>query len=108
MKPKNRGANGKNGSKWIRPEKRLAIYHRDGFTCVYCGASARDVTLSLDHLKPRSQGGTNDATNLVTACLPCNSKRQHGVRLLPAGYVNTWKTIDISIGRQLLAARRSV
>ena len=26
-----------NGSKWIRPEKRMAIYLRDGLACVYCG-----------------------------------------------------------------------
>lgn len=33
-----------NGSKWIRPEKRLAIYHRDGFACIYCGATAESST----------------------------------------------------------------
>lgn len=67
-----------NGGSWIRSEKRLAIYIRDGFTCAYCGrdlrnASPRDVT--LDHLLPRSAGGTNEATNLITACLHCNSQR---------------------------------
>ena len=64
-----------NGSKWIWPVTRLAIYLRDHFHCVYCnrdlhGAKPRDVT--LDHLVPRSQGGTNAPTNLVTACLACN------------------------------------
>jgi hypothetical protein len=64
---------------WIRSEKRLAIYVRDGFQCVYCGqnlkgAAATDVT--LDHLLPRSAGGSNDATNLVTACRSCNCSRQ--------------------------------
>lgn len=68
-----------NGSKWIRPEKRLAIYIRDGFTCAYCGRSLKgaephDVT--LDHLLPRSAGGGNEATNLVTACGACNYSRQ--------------------------------
>jgi 5-methylcytosine-specific restriction endonuclease McrA len=63
---------------WIRKEKRLAIYIRDGFTCAYCGlnlneSAPQDVT--LDHLTPRSQGGSNDATNLVTACRCCNSAR---------------------------------
>lgn len=67
-----------NGGSWIRPEKRLALYIRDGFTCAYCGrdlrnADARDVT--LDHLLPRSAGGSNEATNLITACLRCNSQR---------------------------------
>ena len=65
--------------RWIRVEKRLALYIRDGFGCAYCGRDLRgcapaDVT--LDHLLPRSAGGTNDATNLITACRACNSSRQ--------------------------------
>jgi len=67
------------GSKWIRAEKRLAIYIRDSFTCAYCGASLRNAdaaTITLDHLLPRSAGGGNEATNLVTACRSCNSQRQ--------------------------------
>jgi hypothetical protein len=70
--------NGNNGSKWITPERRLGIYLRDGFRCMYCGrglrnASRREVT--LDHLVPRCEGGNNRNENLVTACLRCNSQR---------------------------------
>jgi 5-methylcytosine-specific restriction endonuclease McrA len=61
------------GSKWIRPEKRAAIYLRDSSKCVYCGSHDR---LSLDHVIPRDLGGTHQETNLVTACVSCNSKRQ--------------------------------
>jgi hypothetical protein len=61
------------GSKWIRPEKRIAIYLRDGYCCAYCGSEAR---LSLDHLTPRELGGSHDATNLITACVACNSARR--------------------------------
>lgn len=67
-----------NGSHWIRPEKRLAIYIRDDFTCMYCGRSLKDAQpeeLNLDHLMPRSVGGGNEARNLVTACKRCNSSR---------------------------------
>lgn len=67
-----------NGSKWIRPEKRLAIYMRDSFGCAYCGRDLRqaDATeLNLDHLLPRVAGGSNEPTNLVTACKSCNSSR---------------------------------
>lgn len=63
------------GSKWIRKEKRLAIYLRDGLACVYCGRGLEDVQLTLDHVIPRSQGGLHEATNLVTACTACNSAR---------------------------------
>jgi len=69
-------ANGSHGAKWIRREKRLAIYIRDGLCCCYCGASVEDGTaLTLDHIKPRGKGGSHDQTNLVTSCLRCNSAR---------------------------------
>lgn len=65
--------------RWIRVEKRLAIYLRDGFRCVYCccdlhGADPRDVTLG--HCTAKVDGGTNHHSNLVTACRSCNSSRQ--------------------------------
>ena len=64
------------GMNWIRQEKRLAIYLRDDLCCAYCGSTIEDgATLSLDHLTPRSKGGSNEATNLVTCCTKCNSSR---------------------------------
>jgi 5-methylcytosine-specific restriction endonuclease McrA len=64
---------------WIRAEKRLAIYLRDAFLCIYCtrdlhDADPRDVT--LDHIKPKVDGGSNHETNLITACRACNCSRQ--------------------------------
>lgn len=65
------------GSKWCRPSTRLAIYHRDGFCCAYCGARAEDgTTLTLDHVLACELGGDNAPSNLVTACLSCNSAKQ--------------------------------
>ena len=81
------------GMNWIRQEKRLAIYLRDGLSCAYCGASIEDgATLSLDHLTPHSKGGSNQESNLVTCCARCNSSRgTRSVRAFCAavsGYVN--------------------
>lgn len=65
------------GAKWIRRSRRLALYLRDGFICVYCGESlqlAEPKVITLDHVDPRALFGspihTND--NLVTSCLRCN------------------------------------
>lgn len=67
----------KNGSHWIRPEKRRAIYARDDFRCCYCGTGVEDgIQLTLDHVQPRELGGSNEAGNLVTACLHCNSAKR--------------------------------
>ena len=77
----------------IRREKRLAIYLRDGLACAYCGDSVENgAELSLDHLKPHSQGGSNDASNLVTACRRCNCSRGDrpvkDFAVAVAGYLN--------------------
>lgn len=58
-------------SRGLRPN-RNRIYKRDGYECVYCG-SKRNLT--LDHVVPKSRGGTNDWTNLVTSCMKCNLKK---------------------------------
>jgi len=64
------------GMNWIRREKRLAIYIRDGLACCYCGEGVEDgAKLTLDHLTPHSHGGSNRQTNLVTCCHRCNSSR---------------------------------
>jgi 5-methylcytosine-specific restriction endonuclease McrA len=65
--------------RWIRPEKRLAIYLRDSFRCVYCCADLTDAAptdITLDHVKSRADGGSNHESNLVTACRSCNCARQ--------------------------------
>ena len=63
------------GMKWIRPAKRLAIYLRDGLACVWCSATVEHAKLTLDHCTPYSKGGSHKATNLVTCCHLCNSRR---------------------------------
>ena len=51
---------------------RFEVFKRDKFTCQYCGASAPEVLLEVDHIKPVAKGGTDDMLNLVTACRACN------------------------------------
>lgn len=66
-------------SKWITASRRLAIYLRDGFACVYCGRDlrrARKQDVALDHLKPQCKDGGHESSNLVTACKRCNCARQ--------------------------------
>ena len=39
--------------------------------CYWCGAPASEA----DHLIEHDRGGTDDLTNLVPACKPCNGRR---------------------------------
>jgi len=66
-------------SQWIRRTTRWAIYVRDGACldgarCAWCDRLTQDPT--LDHLTPRSLGGSHHPTNVVTACRPCNLGRR--------------------------------
>lgn len=59
------------------PQKlRFEIFKRDSFKCQYCGASAPEVLLHIDHIKPVSKGGTNEILNLITSCKDCNSGKR--------------------------------
>ena len=51
------------------------IFIRDEFSCQYCSAECEKVHLTLDHIIPRSKGGANSWTNLVTACKKCNQRK---------------------------------
>lgn len=61
--------------RWSVPLSRGAILARDGYTCQYCGAQPGLGRLTLDHVVPQSRGGAWAWTNLVAACLACNSAK---------------------------------
>ena len=54
---------------------RRIIFARDRNTCQYCGKKFSASELSLDHVIPRSRGGTATWENLVCACLRCNVRK---------------------------------
>lgn len=51
---------------------RSRLFKRDNHECVYCGSRKN---LTIDHVLPKSRGGGNLWTNLVTCCSPCNRKK---------------------------------
>lgn len=52
---------------------RKNILRRDNHKCQYCGRS--DLSLTIDHVLPKSKGGQDTWENLVTACIKCNNKK---------------------------------
>ncbi|MER5623399.1 RNA-guided endonuclease IscB [Streptosporangium sp. NPDC002544] len=54
-------------------EVRKYLLAKWGRACAYCGASG--VPLNLDHIHPRSQGGSDRISNLTLACIPCNQTK---------------------------------
>jgi 5-methylcytosine-specific restriction endonuclease McrA len=51
---------------------RKNILKRDNYSCQYCGIDLCDKTATIDHIIPRSKGGSNTWVNLVAACKDCN------------------------------------
>ena len=51
---------------------RHKVFSRDGYRCVECGASNKDVRLEVDHIVPVSKGGLDSLDNLQTLCFVCN------------------------------------
>jgi len=59
-------------------KKRQQIKERDNFTCQYCGRNPKQdkVKLQIDHIIPKSKGGNDNPSNLITACLECNQGKK--------------------------------
>ncbi len=56
-------------------ETRLRIFKRDNFTCFYCNQVGGK--LECDHYIAVSNGGSNEDSNLVTACKKCNRAKSN-------------------------------
>lgn len=51
---------------------RFKLLEQFNFKCFYCGRSAPNVELQIDHVHPRSRGGKTKKENFVVACVECN------------------------------------
>ena len=54
---------------------RRAIKESFDCTCVYCGETYELSELTLDHVRPRSNGGETISSNCVPACRSCNQSK---------------------------------
>lgn len=51
---------------------RRGVFARDGHRCQYCGAAAENI----DHVVPRSRGGSHTWDNVVASCRACNARKE--------------------------------
>jgi hypothetical protein len=57
-----------------RKKWRQSIKEQWNHQCAYCGS---DENLTLDHITPRSKGGSDRVTNVLCACKECNTSKGH-------------------------------
>jgi 5-methylcytosine-specific restriction endonuclease McrA len=56
----------------VPPVNRREVLKRDHHSCQYCGSTKK---LTLDHVMPRSRGGSHTWDNVVAACESCNGRK---------------------------------
>lgn len=57
-------------------ERKIMVWKRDKWRCRYCGENLLGTgQATVDHVIPKSKGGSNRMANLVTACVPCNQAK---------------------------------
>jgi len=87
------------------------LFRRDGHICAYCGKIFSDLRLTRDHVVPRSRGGADKWTNVVTACERCNHMKDDllleecGMELLYVPYAPNLAEALILENRRVLACQ---
>ncbi len=61
----------------LKPCRRDRLAEAQNHRCCYCGVrfGLGDDAPTLEHVHPRSHGGSNALSNLVVACCRCNTMR---------------------------------
>lgn len=89
------------------------LFARDRNTCAYCGNTFTNNHLSRDHIHPVSRGGQDVWTNVVSACVKCNTHKsakllkECGLELLYVPYAPSHYENMILQNRNILADQMS-
>ncbi|MBC7660043.1 MAG: HNH endonuclease [Chitinophagaceae bacterium] len=54
---------------------RQNVFKRDKYVCQYCSKKLSEKHATIDHIIPRSKGGSDTWENTVCCCVSCNSKK---------------------------------
>ena len=79
----------------MQQRTRFKIFKRDNFRCQYCGRTSDETVLEVDHITPRSVGGTDDLNNLITSCRECNRGKSN-IEIL-----SSYESIENAIYKEL-------
>lgn len=83
------------------------LFRRDRHLCAYCGKTFSDFKLTRDHVIPRSKGGPDTWTNVVTACESCNHKKDD-MLLDECGFKLLYVPYTPNLAEKLILENRNV
>lgn len=92
---------------------RRELYHRDGGLCLYCGRHLPYAQMQIEHVVPKSRNGDHEWTNVVSACGPCNRRKddrtpeQAGMKLIALPYEPNLAEWLILANRRILADQQA-
>ncbi len=68
----------------LNAEQRKVVAERAGYCCEYCYSQLRfsPDPFSIEHVLPRSSGGTDEMDNLALACQGCNNRKYTSVEAI--------------------------
>jgi len=77
VNPLVKGKGYQQGFDWGWENRKAAVLWRDEYVCQYCGVHCipSGMIATVDHIIPKTCGGTDAFLNLVCACMECNQKK---------------------------------
>lgn len=75
---------------------RLNIFLRDKYCCQYCGKQFTTNELTFDHVVPRALGGKTEYSNIVSACVSCNTRKGSKQDMKPINYPREPKISELA------------
>lgn len=93
---------GRNLSKYTREVFRKI--RSAGHYCTLCGGKMAEDQKTIEHLIPRSRGGSNRQANLTRSCKPCNLARGSDTHVLPQFHTMTGELLATWEVKQIMEA----
>ena len=74
VNPKVFGYKYQHGNKYNLENTKQYVFYRDNYTCQLCKTNKPNTVFNVHHIKPRSSGGSDHHSNLITLCKKCHTK----------------------------------
>lgn len=80
-------------------DKKAYLLERENYACIYCGIHASKAKMEIEHVIPRSRGGTDSLNNLVLSCHACNqAKGSQDVQTYLEGKPSVLERVEAHLG----------